>query len=111
MTTSYIYIIGADKPPYKVGISKNPERRLKNLQTASPHKLRIHVKQPTDAVKVKQLETLIHRNLSNYHTLGEWFNLDLEKLKLQIEYALIRYEDDPMLHTLAKDRLLYNRFI
>ena len=28
---SYIYIIGSDEPPYKIGISKNPEKRLKEL--------------------------------------------------------------------------------
>ena len=110
MTISYIYVIGSDTPPYKVGISKNPERRLKNLQTAFPYELKIHVKKPTEAVKVKLLETIIHRNINNYKTKGEWFDIELSKLLLEIDFALIRYEDDPLLKTLVKDKILFNRF-
>lgn len=111
MTTSYIYIIGGDVPPYKVGISKNPEKRLKSLQTGFPYKLTLHDKRPTEVDKVKLLETIIHRNINLYKTQGEWFNLSLDDLKMQIEFALIRYEDDPLLKHLAKDQLLFNRFI
>ena len=110
MTTSYIYVIGTDKPPYKVGISKNPERRLKDLQTAFPYKLKLHVKKPTAVAKVKMLETIIHRNIDNYKTNGEWFDIELPNLLLEIDFALIRYEDDPLLNTLAKDKVLFNRF-
>lgn len=110
MTTSYIYVIGAEGPPYKVGISKNPERRLKSLQTAFPYKLKLHVKKSTEIAKVKLLETIIHRNINNYRTNGEWFDIDLSNLLLEIDFALIRYEDDPLLNTLAKDKILFNRF-
>jgi hypothetical protein len=110
MTASYIYIIGGEAPPYKVGISKDPKRRLKALQTGHPHVLKIHALKETTVSKVKQLETIIHRNIDNYKTHGEWFDLDLDKILLEVEFALIRYEDDPMLHCLAKDRVLFNRF-
>lgn len=111
MSESYIYIIGADAPPYKVGISKHPERRVKQFQTGYPFTLRLHYKQATNVDKVVHLEKLIHRNITNYQTKGEWFNMPLDKLIGQIEFALIRYEDDPMLNVLAKDKILYNRFI
>jgi len=65
---------------------------------------------PTEAVKTKMLETIIHRNIDRYKTHGEWFNLDLETILLEIDYALIRYEDDPMLNFLAKDQVLFTRF-
>ena len=110
MTTSYIYVIGTDKPPYKVGISKNPETRLKKLQTGFPYKLKLHVKKPTQVDKVRLLETIIHRNIDNYKTNGEWFDIDLKDLLLEIDFALIRYEDDPLLKTLARDKILFNRF-
>lgn len=110
MTTSYIYVIGTDKPPFKVGISKNPERRLKNLQTGFPHKLKLHIKKPTEVTKVRQLETIIHRNIDNFKTNGEWFDIELATLLLEIDFALIRYEDDPLLNSLAKDKILFNRF-
>lgn len=110
MTTSFIYVIGSNGPPYKVGISKDPKRRLKNIQTGHPHKLEILSIKETAFNKTKLLETIIHRNINKYKTHGEWFDIELETLLLEIDYALIRYEDDPLLGTLAKDKILFNRF-
>lgn len=111
MSTSYVYIIGEENnPPYKVGISKNPKLRLKNLQTGHPRPLKIHSVKETDGFKAKLLETIIHKNINQYKTNGEWFDVDLKKLLLEIEYVFIRYEDDPILKVIVKDKLL-NRFI
>lgn len=104
MAVSYIYIIGSDNPPYKVGISKDPQKRLKSLQTGHPQKLRIHLLKETDSAKTKLLESAIHHNMKLYRTNGEWFNLPLEKIHSEIEFALIRYEDDPLLSMRVKNR-------
>lgn len=37
--TEYVYIIQSELGLYKIGRSKNPAKRLKQLQTASPIKL------------------------------------------------------------------------
>ena len=63
MTTSYIYVIGSDNPPYKVGISRDPVRRLKALQTGHPYPLQLHYTKETDCCKTKLLEQVIHRHL------------------------------------------------
>ena len=104
MAISYIYIIGGDVSPYKVGISKNPNQRLKNLQTGHAVKLKIHALKETDAVKTKMLETIIHHNIKHHRTNGEWFNLDLKTILLEVDYALIRYEDDPTLQMRVKQK-------
>jgi hypothetical protein len=104
MATSYIYVIGGDAPPYKVGISKDPQRRLKNLQTGHPHKLSIHSIKETDVAKTKLLESTIHHHLKHHRTHGEWFDLPLDDIKLEVEFALMRYEDDPLLRTRVRER-------
>jgi hypothetical protein len=103
---SYIYIIGSDKPPYKIGISRNPERRLKNIQTGHPHKLQIWELRETDSKRTKLLESVIHKHLVNYRMTGEWFNIPLEEAKHHVDFALIRYEDDPLLEHLVKNKLI-----
>lgn len=71
---SYIYII-SDGEAYKVGVSKNPEDRLKKLQTGSPKKIWIsHIfKVPCD--KVYKLEKECHNILTTHFVKrGEWFH-------------------------------------
>ena len=106
MQTSFIYIIGSNKPPYKVGISKNPNRRLKNLQTGHPYPLQIHHLIETNINKTKLLETIIHRNLKFHKTNGEWFDMSLQNLKLQVEFVLIRYGEEENLSILVKERII-----
>lgn len=106
MSVSYIYIIGGDNPPYKVGISRDPEKRLKSLQTGHPQKLRIHLLKQTDSTKTKLLESAIHHNMKFYRTHGEWFDMPLDKVCSEVEFALIRYEDDPLLSMKVKGRWL-----
>ncbi len=103
---SYVYVIGSDNPPYKVGISKNPEARLRALQTGHPARLRIHHKTETPANRTKLLETVIHNNLKHSRLTGEWFNLPLDKLLLEVEFVMIRYAEDQTLSLLIKNKLV-----
>jgi hypothetical protein len=71
---SYIYII-TDGKAFKVGISKEPQKRLRELQTGNASKLEIlHLfKVPED--KVFKLEKDCHRILTtNFVKRGEWFH-------------------------------------
>jgi len=104
--TSYIYIIGSDKPPYKVGISKNPQRRLRDLQTGHPYPLAIHSIVETPTSNNKLLESIIHRNLKHLRTSGEWFDIPLEVLKLEVEFVMIRYSEDSTIRTRITQNIL-----
>ena len=59
----------------KIGRSSNPERRIKQLQVGSPHRLRVLMVVPNQGGTEKDL----HRRL-NHHRLrvdkGEWFGPD-----------------------------------
>ena len=106
MTTSFIYIIGGTQAPYKVGISRDPTKRLKSLQTGHPYPLQLHYTRETDICKTKLLETVIHRHLKLYKTNGEWFDVTLANLILDVEYAIIRYGEDPILKSLLKAHMI-----
>lgn len=94
----YIYIIGGSSsvPPYKIGYSCDPKRRLKDLQVASPVELKCyyvaHLRQ-----KTKKSEKKIHKELKDYKVRGEWFDIDINHI---VNIIRIMYPDciDAELH-------------
>ena len=69
-TGGFIYII-SDGKGFKVGVSVDPEKRLKTLQTGNRAKLVLeHFEHKNDPYKV---EKYLHRTLAKYRTNGEWF--------------------------------------
>lgn len=70
----YIYIIH-NGSAYKIGISKDPARRLKQLQTAAATKLSIYTTYAVPSKIAKKLETQLHRMFwqSRARYNGEWF--------------------------------------
>lgn len=73
---SYLYIIYNGRH-YKIGVSSNPNRRLKQLQTASATPLRLIKTYPVESKLVKKLEQQLHKMFWQSRTRhkGEWFNL------------------------------------
>jgi hypothetical protein len=94
----YIYLIRCSENNfYKIGISKNVERRLKQIQTSSPNKIYlIHKYQSQYASKI---EKAMHNFFKVYHRNNEWFELSLsEEMKfidmcLSIENNIIYLEN------------------
>ncbi len=91
---SYLYIIGPISGPQKIGFSKNPEIRLKTLQTAHPEKLILHHKEEIKAAIVRPLEKIIHKTIGHYRINNEWFDISVADAKLEIGHAIIRYSDE-----------------
>jgi hypothetical protein len=72
---SYVYFIKAEGlNRVKIGISKEPQERLKQLQTGSPIKLSLMAFTPGDI----ELERSLHNKFSHIICDGEWFHLTLE---------------------------------
>ena len=74
----YIYLIQSlENGYYKIGVSKNPSKRLQQLQTgnSSPLKL-IEVYQTEFADKI---ERILQRRYTHLHKEGEWFNLSISE--------------------------------
>ena len=76
---SCVYIIqqidetDPDKSYYKVGVSKNPEQRLKQLQTSNPFPLSLRMTYST--YDFYELEKMILENFKRFRQRGEWLYL------------------------------------
>lgn len=70
---SYIYII-TNGEDYKVGVSVDPKKRLKQLQTGNSKKLTIVSTFEVSADDVYKMEKEAHREIQiRYEKRGEWF--------------------------------------
>lgn len=77
----HVYFIGWGelKPGslVKIGVSKYPQRRLKNLQTAVPFPLRVFntyfTEHPHEAFEV---ENFLKKSFKDQQVLGEWFQVN-----------------------------------
>ncbi|PZP69501.1 MAG: hypothetical protein DI604_17845 [Delftia acidovorans] len=70
----FIYVIaaeGAEEPLCKVGIANSPEKRLKQLSTASPHNLRLEFSRHSP--EVRAVEQAAHLHFMSHRRNGEWF--------------------------------------
>ena len=53
---NYIYVIGGTEKPYKIGITNNLKRRLKDIQTGHPFKLQVHYSEEIPIEQVRLIE-------------------------------------------------------
>ena len=95
----YVYLFwNEDTGHHKIGVSKKPERRLREEQTASPGKL-IIVSVFKSAFPFK-LEKLIQARFREDHARGEWFYIGIgaeQAFQAHCEhleqYVRLRYSD------------------
>lgn len=91
----YLYVIAAEAHPHgpcKLGVSADPDQRLRRLQTGHPDRLRVYHREPVDADKVKTLEKLLHRDLHHTRQRGEWFALPVADAVLHVQFTVIQYD-------------------
>ena len=70
----YIYLVraGAD---YKIGFSKHPEQRVKEIQTSCSEKVELIHKIPSK-LSIRLHESVLHRMFAAKRKNGEWFALN-----------------------------------
>lgn len=73
-----IYLIKSlNEGVYKIGVSKNPNKRLKALQTGNPSPVEIlYLYETENAYKI---EKSLHNRYSHFNTHGEWFELSIKE--------------------------------
>ena len=75
---SFIYLIqNLETSRYKIGISKHPQKRIKQLQTGSGEELKLIHTYESD--NVRKIETALHNRYSAQNTHGEWFDISLSE--------------------------------
>lgn len=99
MENHFLYVIASASGigPCKLGVSNNPEARLKQLQTGHPESLKLYHQEPASAENVKILERLLHRDINYLRKHGEWFNLTIEEAITHVRFTMIEYDDTPEL--------------
>ena len=98
--SDFVYIIGNNDDLIKVGISKNPTKRVKQLQTGNGQKLTLLFTEKFECTRQEllKIEKKIHSDLSHLCTkkVGEWFKINsdiLDRIKNTIIWHRIRYDN------------------
>lgn len=82
----FIYAIGTLNTQQKIGYSKNPDQRLKTLQTANAEPLHIHYAFQVDESIAASVEKYLHRQYNHKRIKGEWFEMTPEEIIGQMQY-------------------------
>ncbi len=86
---THIYVIGASENLKKIGITRNPPGRLRNLQTANPAKLQLEYLKQCEEHEAVRLEREVHKRFSADRLAGEWFAINAETAVVGIESVAV----------------------
>jgi len=84
---AFVYVIGSEDGPQKIGMSANPASRLRGLQTSSPHRLKLLAAVDVPATDAVAVERHAHAALSLHHLLGEWFRVTPDQAVTAVQEA------------------------
>jgi hypothetical protein len=74
----FIYLIKSlSDSHYKIGVSKNPNRRLKQLQTGNSSEIKLICEYQT--MNAYKIEKVLHRRYTHFNIDGEWFDLSIKE--------------------------------
>ena len=91
--TSFVYVIGQEHGPQKVGFSQFPDARLKWLMATRGGSLRVHARIAVMADIVREVEALAHWLLCDRALGGEMFDVSPSEAAQAIVEAAERYAD------------------
>lgn len=108
----YVYLIQIEgKDIYKIGHSKNPKTRIKNVQTGNPFK--VLVASSYKSKRAIKIETCLHHRFSSHKITeddvklqGEWFKLDSNLVK---DFQKICEQIDNNFKVLEENSTLYDK--
>ena len=88
ISNTFLYFICDENAQYlKIGISKDPEDRLKNIQTGNPLKLILLLK----FYATPQIENKLHSALKKHQLSGEWYSLVNKKIVATLKDLCLGY--------------------
>jgi hypothetical protein len=93
--SSFLYVIGAHSGgPMKLGISADPNQRVRQLQTGHADRLRVYHTEPVPEDMALVFEKLLHRDVGHLRRRGgkEWFDLTVEQAIAQVQFTIIQYD-------------------
>lgn len=84
---AYIYVIGEDAGPFKIGYTTQPHNRLAALRIETKRDLAWRGHELVPFRFARGIEMLAHKLLSEHKSDGEWFFVDLETACSAVERA------------------------
>ena len=94
-TIMYLYCISNDQNRCKFGFSREPERRLRALQTGSADPLFLLETVSVPEHRVRELERVLHAEIGQYRRVrGEWFDISAEQGCALLTWFAIRYVEE-----------------
>jgi len=90
----FLYCIADNNGSVKFGFSKDPNRRVRSLQTGSADELVLleTVSVPQD--RVREYERLLHQEFAHLRSRGEWFRISPEDAVAYLSWFSIHYLSD-----------------
>lgn len=74
----FVYLIQSlEDSYYKIGVSKHPQKRIKELQTGNSSELRLVEMYQSEFANL--IEKTLQRRYSHLHKEGEWFDMGISQ--------------------------------
>lgn len=89
----FLYVIGSDAGPQKIGIASNVKSRLGGLQTSSHLRLALVSKEPIEPENARLAEARAHSLLAKSRLVGEWFSVSPEDAAAAVRQAIADVRD------------------
>jgi hypothetical protein len=99
---SFLYCIAANDAgeagPSKLGLARDMERRVRQLQTGHPQRLKVWACREVRADRVRYLEWALHAHpaLRRVRMVGEWFSIAPAGAIAELELLLIHCDQDDL---------------
>jgi Meiotically up-regulated gene 113 len=87
VVAEHVYVISAEPEVVKIGLARDPARRLRGIQTGSYQKLELSYAFKCPEGKASAIERQAHLLLKDNRRAGEWFGVSVEQAKRAIAEA------------------------
>jgi len=90
--SKYVYIAKCSDYEYKIGVSDDPEARVKQLQTGNPSKITLVSSYESENAEIT--EHKLHSLLESYALRGEWFKIPDCSMSALLTFCRVLGVDD-----------------
>jgi hypothetical protein len=103
MICKYLYVMQSGKDKYKIGVSSDPVRRMKSVQTGSPDKVIVVFTYWSS--EPFYYEKVFHQKFSEYRIIGEWFKFEDKGFINEMINVLVGDYESPVMNKVSSTTL------